>query len=274
MKKICIFCFSGTGMTRYVVEKLKFGLEEQQAQADIFDLANTRIADVALESYDALGIAYPIHSFNAPKIVIDFARSLPQVNSLPAFIISTAGEYAAINFAAAKYVTRILHKKGFDVFYDRQFIMPCNFIIKFDADKVQQLLSEISSQVPTAVQEIINGAPFKQQSNFLARMMTFVGRGEWFGAKIMAKFYYTNKDCTHCSICADNCPNRNISVGKDYVRFHWHCGLCMRCLYICPRKALKVRRPFRFICLDSWYDNEEINNLCKKFTSITAPPQR
>jgi len=258
MQKLCVFYFSGTGMTKYVIEKLKLELKVQQVQADIFDIAKTQVADINIDVYDALGIAFPVHSFNAPKIVMDFARSLPQAGSMPAFIISTAGDYAAINFAAAKYLSRILCKKGFAVFYDRQFIMPSNFIIKYGEDKVRQLLSEANSHIPATVQDIINRVPYRQQSNFGAKMATFMGRAEWYGAKFMAKFYYTNQNCIHCGICADNCPNHNITVAENRVRFKCRCGLCMRCLYICPHKALKVRWPLRFISFDSWYDNEEL----------------
>ena len=295
MRRIGIFYFSGTGMTGYVVDKLKLALEEQQTQVDIFDIAKTAPADLSPDGYDALGIAYPVHAFNAPKIVIDFVRGLPHVSAMDTFIISTAAEHSRLNFASSGLLSGILRKKGFAVFCDRTFIMPCNFIVKFGAGKVTELLDQVKDEMPQAARDIVNRTSMRQPAGFVANFAALAGRLEWLGLKC-AKIFYATKECIMCGRCAENCPNHNISGVKRRVCLHCavcmescphrdappaqtrvqflrQCGLCMRCLYICPNRAIKVRRPYRFIAFDSWYENEELLQ-CARYISTTAPPQK
>jgi ferredoxin len=241
-------------MTRYVVNTLKEELEKRSITCDIFDMDNVRTADVSIDSFDAVGIAYPVHSFNAPKIVIDYAKQLPTVNSLDMFIISTAGAYSRTNFASSRLLVRMMRKKGYSIYYDRQFIMPSNFIVKDDSDTVSAKLEKIITEIPSVADEIINRCHNMLKDSFLTRAIAFLGRAEWLGAKWMGRFFYTDDSCNHCGVCAADCPNRNISVENGLVRFKSYCGLCMRCLYICPSGSIKLRRPFRFLGFEHWYD--------------------
>jgi ferredoxin len=257
MKKIGIFLFSGTGMTKYVVDKIKLELEKLPVKVDIYPIEKTQIQNISLSVYDAIGIAYPVHAFNAPKIVIGFARQLPMVLSSNVFLISTAGENHPINYSSSRLLTKILHKKNYSVFYDKQLYMPSNFVIKYDDSMVEQFVATANAEIPQIAQDIANSACCKQDSAFLSKCMAFIGRAEWFGSVFIGKLFYADKKCNHCGVCASNCPNHNI-VNGNHVHFKWHCGLCMRCLYICPQHAIKVHQPFKFISFDEWYKNEEL----------------
>ena len=65
MKKVCIFLFSGTGLTRYVVRKLSAELVTQQADVDVFEIdsinrtkkTDTLVQDYIVDDYNAIGIA-------------------------------------------------------------------------------------------------------------------------------------------------------------------------------------------------------------------------
>lgn len=74
LRNVCIFLFSGTGMTEYVIEKIKSELEQKQVIVDIYPIETVKIRKIDLETYDAIRIAYRVHAYNAPRIVIDFAR--------------------------------------------------------------------------------------------------------------------------------------------------------------------------------------------------------
>lgn len=245
-------------MTQYVIEQLKIEFQKQQADIDLYNIDNILSQNIPIENYDIMGIAYPVHSFNAPEIVINFANKLPIIKSMNVFIISTAGEKNAANQASSKLLLKILFKKGCNAFYDRQFIMPSNFVIKYDKTKVEQLISQVNSKIPETADEIINHVEYKQQSGIVTKCIAFVGRVEWFGAKCIGKFFYANKACNRCGVCANNCPNHNIIVNKESVSFKWNCGLCMRCLYICPRHSIKIHQPFKFIRFDHWYEDLEL----------------
>jgi flavodoxin/Pyruvate/2-oxoacid:ferredoxin oxidoreductase delta subunit len=263
LQRIGIFYFSGTGMTKYVVEKLELALAKQQVQVDVLDIAKTHVSSTPLDGYNAIGIAYPVHAFNAPKTVIDFARQLPATHGVDVFVISTPAEYHVLNFDSSKLLIKILRQKGFTVFYDQPFIMPCNFIIKYDDAKVTELINQVNAKMPPAAREITGRVPHRQPSKFLSRFAALAGRLEWLGAKSMSKHYYANENCSNCGLCIYNCPNHNISAGEKSVEFKRQCGLCMRCIYLCPQKAIKVRWPYGFICFGSWYENEELSLISK-----------
>ncbi|MCL2812078.1 MAG: EFR1 family ferrodoxin [Clostridia bacterium] len=264
MQEVCIFYFSGTGMTKYVIDKMKLALEKNQTQVDVFAIENTQAQSLSLNDYDAIGIAYPVHAFNAPKIVVDFARSLPKVESLDTFVISTAGEHHWANFASSALLIKILRKKGFCVFYDRPFVMPSNFIVKDDETKVRAKISKVNAQIPIAVYEILSRITYQQRASFFAKAAAVLGRAEWFGAKCVKLFYSDKKRCDGCGLCAAKCPNRNISIQKNRAAFRWNCGLCMRCFYICPKSAIKIHRPFGFIGFDRWYENADFAYIASK----------
>lgn len=257
MKNVCVFFFSGTGMTKYVVDQVARELTARDLAVAVYPIETTSIERIALDAYDAIGIAYPVHAFNAPKIVINFAKSLPVAKSTDAFLLCTAGEDHPVNYASSSLLIRILEQKNYRVFYDKLLAMPSNFAIRYDEPKVERLLTAVDSSVPQIAQEIASHTSRKQTSGLATKIMSVLGRAEWFGAVFIGKLFYADKRCNHCGLCAKHCPNANIACGKR-TRFGWHCGLCMRCLYLCPQHAIRVRWPFRFIHFDAWYQNEKL----------------
>ena len=244
-------------MTRYVINKVRLELEKLGVLVDVHNIEGFKAESADLSVYGAVGFAYPVHSFNAPEIVTGFAKRLPKTDAKSAFIISTAGGESPANYASSRLLINILSKKGFDVFYNRQFIMPSNFMVKDGEAKVSQNIAAANEAAPQTAQEIINCTEFQQPKSFAALVLQFFGRAEQPCAKLMGKFFYADENCSMCGICAENCPNNNITIDSGRMKFKSCCGLCMRCLYMCPNKSLKVRRPFKFIRFDRWYDNCE-----------------
>ena len=254
LKNICIFLFSGTGMTKYVIEKIKTELETRQICVNIYCIENVKIDTVPFDSYDAIGFAYPVHSFNAPKIMIDFAKKLPNVKCTDTFVVSTAGGYSSSNFSSSKLLIKILRKKGFNVFYDKQFIMPSNFAVKDDETVVKNKFAKVNEEIPETVQEITNMISHEPKSNFVSNIVAFIGRVEWLGLLITGRFFHANKECNSCKKCVDSCPNRSITLKNEKAHFNRNCGLCMRCVYLCPQHCIKPYRIFKFISFDKWYE--------------------
>jgi len=244
-------------MTKYVIDKMNVEFTHQQVFVDVFLAEDVQAEKTSLTLYDIVGLAYPVHAFNAPKIVVDFARRLPSVDSIDTFILSTAGDSHPLNMASSGLLIKTLHEKGFRVYYDKQFIMPSNFIIKDDEAKVQDKLGKAIAEIPKAVREILNRVALQQKSSLSAKIVAVLGRLEWVGLKC-GKFFRADGKCRRCGLCAMKCPNRNISTSESGVVFGRKCGLCMRCVYLCSENAIKARWPFRFIGFDAWYENEEL----------------
>ena len=258
MKRICVFLFSGTGMTKYVIDKLKHEFELLGLAVDVYFIETVKMESISPDSYDSIGIAYPVHAFNAPKIVIDFVKKLPEVKSLNTFVICTAGENSPLNFSSSALLIKILSRKGYRVFYDRLFEMPSNFFIKEGEVRVEEKIHKVSEEIPGSVQEIINLHPAKRKSNFLSGFITFLGRLEWLGLAICGNIFHATGKCVSCGLCAANCPNGNIVMGREKALFKRHCGLCMRCLYLCPNHCIEAFFLYKFISFNEWYKNEEL----------------
>ena len=258
MKKMCIYFFSCTGMTKYVVGKFVKEFERQGVFADCFKIEETHLHKNNLAEYDTLGIAYPVHSFNAPKIVIDFAKQLPKSNGTDTFIIHTGGEDHIVNYASSDLLIKILRKRGYRVFHNKLIEMPSNFIVKYKDERVKNILNKANEDIPFIANDIMELKPHSTRKNLGSKIMTFIGRAEWFGAHTTGKFYYANNNCTRCGRCINICPNKNIAMNKKSICFKWRCGLCMRCIYQCPENAICIRQPFKFFRFDEWYDEKTL----------------
>ena len=265
VKRVCVFLFSGTGMTRYVVRRLSKELEKQQAAVDVFEIEERPARNISFLEYDVVGVAYPVHSFNAPKIVIDFAKGLPETERKGAFVISTAGGDSPVNCASSDLLTGILRKRGFNVFLEKQFIMPSNFIARDDDKAVDEKLDSVKKEIPAVADGILNNICVMRKAGFFAGFIALIGRVEWLGMRLV-RLYSTN-ECDRCGLCAAKCPNRNISVEEGGAVFKWRCGLCMRCVYLCPKRAVRIRFPVKFFAFDRWYDNEELSIIENKTES-------
>lgn len=255
LNKVCIFYFSGTGMTGYIVNKIKKEFEDLQVYVDCIKIENINGFDIQLLQYDAVGIAYPVHSFNAPQIVLNFVKRLPKIDSMETFIINTAGEDHPINYASSNLLIKKLDNKGFKVFYNKLFAMPSNFVVKYDDKKIKELINDADNKIPLTVRNLIDRISYLPSSSILVQILAFVGRLEWYGAHILGKFFYAKNSCTRCGKCVNNCPNHNIYITKGKVKFNWNCGLCMRCIYNCPEQVIDIHKPFNFLHFDNWYDN-------------------
>ena len=243
-------------MTRYVVRKFAGELESRQSAAvDVFEIEGARGSDAVIKDYEVIGIAYPVHSFNAPKIVIDFVKGLPEADNKDAFVLCTAGEDSPVNSASSDLLIWILRKKGFNVFFEKKFTMPSNFIIKDEAGSVKDKLEMVSAEIPDTANMILNIIPQKNKSGFFVKLLAIIGRIEWPGMRLVR--LYSDSKCDGCGACAAKCPNRNIFIKAGRAAFKWNCGLCMRCLYLCPAQAIRFRFPVRFFAFDKWYENDE-----------------
>jgi len=258
MKKVCLYYFSGTGMTKHVVERLADEIKSRHVSVDCFKIEAVNGRNVALSDYDALIIAYPTHSLNAPKIVADFVKQLPKSNSgTNTFIIHTCSADDAVNYGSSDLLIKRLSKKGYCICYNRLIEMPSNFANKHSEQQAIKTLAAANDSVARIAEDIIALKPYPSKERHLGlRALTWLARIEWFGAPIIGKFFYAKDGCDCCGKCVDNCPKKNIVMKKGAVGFKWSCGICMRCIYQCPKNIISVRKPFKFIRFDKWYDSE------------------
>ena len=110
--KIAILYFSGSGNTELVVRKRKEEATLLNNDVDLFRIENN--PKINYENYDKVCFAYPIHAFNAPRIVLRFAKSIKkQTKKIDYFVIMVSLEYLKLNNSSSSKLNSLLKHRNF-----------------------------------------------------------------------------------------------------------------------------------------------------------------
>lgn len=245
--KAIIYCFSGTGNTLKVVNFIKDNLIRLGIDVDISSIDYKMYKEKNYPSpnlYDYIGVAYPIYGFNAPYLVNRFVKFLEKANkNQKAFIIKTSGEPFSLNNLSSNIIKHHLRRKGYDVFYEKHYLMPYNIMFRYPDGLVKQMYNYAKAYSFISADKIANNEKSLLKGNLRAIIMGFICKLVWIGGPIIGKTYHINKKkCTKCGLCSRNCPMCNIEMkGKNgYPKFKRHCAICMRCVMKCPFDAINA----------------------------------
>lgn len=253
-----IFYFSGTGNTEIVAHLLVERFMDKCSRVDIFkieDILENEI-EIEMERYNIIGIGYPIHALNAPRIVFEFIKRLQKADK-KVFIFKCPAD-PFMNGGATTMVRTYLARKGYHVFYERLIVMSSNVLIRYDDRLTKQLYNAAVRKAEKTVDDVLAGKCNLQENGFFEKIATRLFSGlEWMGAPFFGKDLTVSESCNLCEVCVKNCPTANISRNNDKIIFGWNCMMCMRCIYTCPVSAIRPRL-YRFFMLKEGYNILEI----------------
>lgn len=242
--RIAIFYFSGTGNTKKVAEEYRKNFELSGSECDLFPLPLKDKPD--LSDYDEVGFGYPIHSFNAPQIMLEFAKSLPKVKikkgeaRRKAFIFKTSGEPVKMSRVSSLRLISILKKRGLEVTNEYQYVMPYNMIFRH-TDHAAYLMWETAKKlIPIDCEDILNGTEHREKKMPFGHFFGWFLRCEHWGAHVIGVGYKATEDCISCGLCAKNCPAGNIRMVNGKPKFGGKCYICARCSFNCPKDCIKI----------------------------------
>jgi ferredoxin len=258
-RTIGIFYFSGTGNTKMIAKLLATEFNRYVSVVDVIAidelLKTNKTAEV--EKYDIIGFGYPVHAFNAPRIFFEFIEQLQDGKKKKTFIFKSAGD-PFMQAGSTALVRKAFQKKGYDVIYERLFVMPANVLVRYPDQLIKQLYNTAVHRVKTMVKEILSETIKLQKNTFFSTFATTAfSNMEKFGARFFGKNLYVSDSCNHCDICISNCPTNNITKQKGHIRFHMKCTFCMRCIYGCPVNAISPRF-LKFFVISPWYEIQAI----------------
>lgn len=235
-----MFVFSGSGNTLKISEKYK----------DIFELKNNNveltrltlpIGTYNLDNTDYLGIFYPIHGFNAPSIILDFAKALPVTQNQKYFIAKTSGEPLILNNASSLKLISILSKKGYILTNEYSYVMPYNMIFRHDDGFASKMFRTAKELVEIDAREILSGNAHFLKKCPLGRPLSFVVRIEHPAMRVNGKMFKVNSEkCIECMKCIKNCPAKNITFQNGNFEFGNKCLMCTACSFNCPKDAISI----------------------------------
>ena len=245
--KIVICYFSGTGNTAKIAQLYRENLAERGASVDIYameDLLANGIPEEfsnRLNDADSLGIAYPVHAFNAPSIVLKLVKSLPKATANKrAFIINTSGEPLKLNNISSLKTHSLLKRRNYTVTNEYHYVMPYNIIFRHSDGMAYRMWELAQKLVPLDVTDIIDGKEHKLEKVFFGGFIAWVMRCEHWGGRINGRLYKVDDKCAHCQKCVNICPTKNITVKDGKIKFGKHCLMCQRCIQLCPKNAIKM----------------------------------
>jgi len=260
VKRVIIFYFSGTGHTEIVAEMLRDALHARGVHVDSrrIDRCLREGSVPGVSSYDAVGIGYPVYAFNVPRTVEDFIRMLPR-SDRPVFVFKTAGEPFVFNNTSSYFIHGQLRRRGYDLTYERLFLMPYNIIFRYPDEVVKEIYTLSARLAGRMAAEIVRGVDIRPRYNPLLLLISLVMRIQFPGARLNGRLMRAAGDCNLCGKCVRECRAGNIRIDGGRVRFGWNCVMCMRCVMLCPRGAVKAG------LLDHWavrgaYDFKGIMN--------------
>jgi len=246
MKKALIAYFSQGGTTRSVGEQILKGLNEKQIQVDFYDITEGPIFDI--KSYEIIGIGSPAYIFRPPFSVVEFIKSLPDLDGLSFFTfvmygtkpgktgnvirnlltIKGAKEIGYAKFKGADFWVGYL-QRGYlfspDNPNDNELEMAINFGREIAANfSGDNYIKPDMDSGPGIVYTIENLITKKILTNY-----------------VYSYFFKADaKKCDSCKICIKKCPNNNIRLDKNGIpQWGRNCLFCLYCEMKCPKDAIK-----------------------------------
>ncbi|MHC1719856.1 MAG: EFR1 family ferrodoxin [Clostridiaceae bacterium] len=257
-ESIAIVYFSGTGNTEAIAGFIRDEMAETY-NLDLIkaeDITREKI-DFNVEKYHMLGFGYPVHGFNAPALMYDVVKHLPDFGSKRVFLFSTCAGPLYFNDIASFNLKKSLLQKGFDVFYERQFYMPANIGTRYNDEVSKQLCNAAKVKAKTMAGEVGKGMEKIRHDNLGPKMMGCLYTLEKKYWPLVAKDFVVLDSCTKCGKCIEDCPVENISLSEAGITFGERCRCCYRCVYSCPSKAISGKK-YKFAIFRDGYDIKKI----------------
>ncbi len=240
MKKAVIYVFSGTGNTHTAAEMIAGALSRRGIETTVWNVCVPHSAAPDPREYDIAGFGYPVHAFNTPKFFLRFAKTLPSVSGMQAFVFKTSGEPFHLNDASSMPLVRILHKKGFRPMFERHLLMPYNIMFRYPDALAKQMYLHTRDMAELIAHDVSSGAQRKTRYLPWTVLCMYLFRLQWFGAWVNGPLIHADRAvCSGCGRCAAQCPAQNIRLKDGTPHFSGHCIMCMRCVFNCPKDALR-----------------------------------
>ncbi|GHU64038.1 iron-sulfur protein [Clostridia bacterium] len=232
--------FSGTGNTKYCVEKFLSYFNESQP----ISIENPDAVEAIKKSKNII-LGYPIQYSNIPKIVRDFIHQNGTIfKGKKVFIISTMGLFSGDGAGCS---ARLLKKYGVTIVGGLHLKMPDCIgdvkALKKSLEANQQLVKNAEDKIKNAVDLLKRGKPTQEGLNVFYHIAGLFGQRLWFYGKTKnytSKLKIDHKRCIGCGICVSLCPMSNLSISNQKAIPSNKCTMCYRCISNCPQKAITL----------------------------------
>ncbi len=240
-----IFYFSGTGNTRWAAEFIARHTGERILS--ISDEIKTECR-YTLSDDERIGICFPIHGWQPPRIVRDFIKklSLPHSQSHYCYALCTCGDTVG---DAITILNKDLSKKGLEAKSFFSLVMPESYVclpfMYTDTKKREREKIEAAKEKLSIIVDVIrnreNGVDLLKKGP--APQIYSYMIGNFFNKYMITDkpFKVDEKTCIKCGKCTQICPTDNIIGGHGLLPEWKHedsCTCCLACYHHCPVHAI------------------------------------
>jgi ferredoxin/flavodoxin len=257
---IHIVYFTGTGGTRYAANCLLDIFKEAGVVAYSSEIFQVKMP--VLERNETLVLLFPVYAADAPLFVYKWISTLQRANDEKAVVISVSGGgEISPNTACRIKVIKKLTQKGYQVKNEYMLCMPTNFITPTNDILAVSLLKVLPQKCVIIAKETLENIGRRKIPLFRDKLILYLCQGEKFGGRLAGKTMTITNSCNGCGLCSIECPSSNIIMENRKPRYGWHCTLCLRCVYLCPQKALRLRILRKFVLKGGFSLTYYINRL-------------
>lgn len=239
-KHIEIIYFTGTGGTRMAAEECEANLVKSGVTVRLYEIDKKK--EYVHRPADLFLFLYPVYAFNAPRPMYELVDTLPLGNgSLAAVISVSGGGEVTPNLACRLHLIERLQKKDYNVVYENMIVMPANCISSIPEDLSIRLLQILPKKICFMMEELLSGVYRRTKPDLLNRLIAALGELEKTksGEGLFGRSIRACDSCNGCGLCSHSCPMANITMVNSRPVYGNNCTLCLRCIYGCPKKALK-----------------------------------
>lgn len=232
-----IYYFSGTGNSLSVAKEIADSL----TNTDLVRIDFTKLQKrVSIESYEQIGIVFPVYSYHMPKLVVEFLKTLQFNSNQYVFGIATCGAVAG---EALKDLRNLIRGQGGELAAEFKMNLPGNCIIEYTAypNIIQKRLiqkQEVSvNKIIEAVEH--NKKTLKINASLFAKVFSKTAEKRYQSYSETAKHFCITSGCTQCGTCQKVCPANNIMIHNGSPSWGKNCEACMACIQWCPARAIQ-----------------------------------
>lgn len=232
-----IFCFSGTGNSRYIAQRIAEAL-----QKTVIDL-NARIKDNDTTTVDTgsdVIMVTPTYAWRIPKIVSEWMAKTKWTGAKRIWFVMDCGSEIG---NAAKYNRSLAEQKQLHYMGTAQIIMPENYIAMFNApqsDKAREIVAKAEPDIDRAIAAIRESRAFAPtRRNLYDRFMSGPVNPVFYACVVKAKAFTVSDACVGCGRCARRCPTNSITLRGGKPVWGKGCTHCMACICYCPAEAIE-----------------------------------
>jgi ferredoxin len=231
-----IYYFTGNGNSRWVAEQIAAATDDEIT--NISELLKNNIVPEISDDTERVGIVFPVHSWYAPRPVVDFVSQLQIPKKVYRFAVCTCGD------DAGKCMQRLHRHYKYNAAWSVQ--MPNTYIPMFelDSDTVARLkVKEAKELIADIAKDILE----KRKTRFVfegafPRTKTYIINPLFVHCIISPKGFHVDDGCIACGTCRDVCPMSNIKLQDGIPVWGNNCIHCMACIHSCPQRVIQYKQ--------------------------------